>query len=219
MYRKNTAGQHLGFGLVVASTGAALTGATVTAYRVVDGAAQAAATGTVTEKGNGQYDFAPSAADLNGNQVSFLFTASTAVPVEKTVVTTAGNPADANAFGLTYLDAAVSTRLATSGYTAPLDAAATRTAVGLAAASLDTQLALRTGFKLASDGLDSIAVTRPSTVAATFPQMLIQLYWRFFGKVTKTSTQIKNYAADGSTVVTTQTISDDNTTQTQGAAS
>ena len=38
------------------------------------------------------------------------------------------------------LDAAVSTRLATAGYTAPLDAAGTRTAVGLASANLDTQL-------------------------------------------------------------------------------
>jgi len=38
------------------------------------------------------------------------------------------------------LDVAVSTRLATAGYTAPLDAAGTRTAVGLAAANLDTQL-------------------------------------------------------------------------------
>lgn len=39
------------------------------------------------------------------------------------------------------VDVAVSTRLATAGYTAPLDAAGTRTAVGLASANLDTQLA------------------------------------------------------------------------------
>lgn len=39
-----------------------------------------------------------------------------------------------------------------------LDAAATRAALGLASANLDTQLALRTGFKLASDGLDAITV-------------------------------------------------------------
>jgi hypothetical protein len=38
------------------------------------------------------------------------------------------------------IDAAVSTRLATASYTAPLDAAGTRTAVGLASANLDTQL-------------------------------------------------------------------------------
>ena len=38
------------------------------------------------------------------------------------------------------LDAAVSTRLASASYTAPLDAAGTRSAVGLASANLDTQL-------------------------------------------------------------------------------
>lgn len=38
------------------------------------------------------------------------------------------------------IDAAVSSRLATAGYTAPLDAAGTRSAVGLASANLDTQL-------------------------------------------------------------------------------
>ncbi len=38
------------------------------------------------------------------------------------------------------IDVAISTRLATAGYTAPLDAAGTRTAIGLATANLDTQL-------------------------------------------------------------------------------
>ena len=38
------------------------------------------------------------------------------------------------------IDVATSTRLATSGYTAPLDAAGTRSAIGLASANLDTQL-------------------------------------------------------------------------------
>ena len=38
------------------------------------------------------------------------------------------------------IDVATSTRLATSGYTAPLDAAGTRSALGLATANLDTQL-------------------------------------------------------------------------------
>lgn len=39
------------------------------------------------------------------------------------------------------IDAAISSRLATSGYTAPLSAAGTRTALGMASADLDTQLA------------------------------------------------------------------------------
>ena len=39
------------------------------------------------------------------------------------------------------LDAAISTRLSAAGYTAPLDAAGVRTAIGLATANLDTQIA------------------------------------------------------------------------------
>ncbi len=49
------------------------------------------------------------------------------------------------------VNATISSRLATVGYTAPLDAAGTRTAVGLATANLDTQLdALPTNAELAT---------------------------------------------------------------------
>lgn len=77
----------------------------------------------------------------------------------------------------------------------------------------------KTGYSLAASGLDSITATRPSGIATTFPQMLVLLYYRFFGKSTLTATQLKTYAANGSTVVSTQTVSDDNVTQTQGEAS
>jgi hypothetical protein len=100
MYRKNVAGQYIYFVLVKASDGTALTGATVTAYRALDNGSQASATGTTTELANGQYRFNLSQADTNADYGSYLFTASTAVPVEKTVVFTAANPTDADAFGL-----------------------------------------------------------------------------------------------------------------------
>jgi hypothetical protein len=100
MYRKNVSGQYVYFCLVNASTGAALTGATVTAYRALDSGSQATATGTTTELANGQYRYNLSQADTNGNYGSYLFTATNAVPVEKTVVFTAANPTDAAAFGL-----------------------------------------------------------------------------------------------------------------------
>jgi hypothetical protein len=49
------------------------------------------------------------------------------------------------------IDAAISTRLASASYSAPLDAAGTRSAVGLASANLDTQLdALPTNAELAT---------------------------------------------------------------------
>ena len=53
---------------------------------------------------------------------------------------------DSNSTKLANLDATVSSRLAASGYTAPLDAAGVRTAVGLATANLDTQLATIAGY-------------------------------------------------------------------------
>lgn len=78
--------------------------------------------------------------------------------------------------------------------------------------------ASKTGYALAATGLDAITATAPATVASTFPQMVVQLWRRFFKKATMTATQVKTYADDGATVVTTQTVSDDSTTQTQGAA-
>ena len=113
MYRKNTATQYIYFGLINATSGAALTGATVTAYRALDGNAQASATGTTTELGNGQYRFNLSQADTNANNGSYLFTATNAIPVEKTVVFTAADPTDATAFGISRLDAAITSRMAT----------------------------------------------------------------------------------------------------------
>jgi hypothetical protein len=133
VFRRNVAGQNLGLVLVNASTGAALTGATIAVKRVVDGAAQASATGVVTEAGGGQYNFAPSAADTNGNSVSFLFTATGAVPVEKTVLCTACDPTSAASFGITNLDAAVSTRSTYAG--GPV--ASVAAPVAIAAAGLD----------------------------------------------------------------------------------
>lgn len=76
----------------------------------------------------------------------------------------------------------------------------------------------KTGFKLASDGLDTVATTEPSGVASNFREMLVQTWRRFFKKSTLTATQLKTYKDDAS-VGTTQTVSDDDTTQTQGAAS
>lgn len=184
MFKKNVA-VSIPFCLVSAADGSALTGATVTARRSLDGGPQAAATGAVTELANGQYKFAAAAGDMNGDTVGLLFTATGAVPIHFTIKTDAKLVSDLNDFA------------------------------GGAVASVTD----RTGFKLASDGLDSIAVTVPTGVAATFPQMVVQLWRRFFGKATKSPTEIKTYAADGATVLTTQAIADDGAgNETQGAA-
>jgi hypothetical protein len=76
----------------------------------------------------------------------------------------------------------------------------------------------KTGFSLAATGLDSISATAAAGVPTTFASKLMWLVQRFLGKATKTDTEIKVYADNGTTVLTTQTATDDGTTETQGAA-
>jgi hypothetical protein len=76
----------------------------------------------------------------------------------------------------------------------------------------------KTGFKLASDGLDTIATTAPTGAASNFREMLVQVWRRFFRKATRTDSAIITYADNGTTPVTTQVISNDGTTETQGTA-
>jgi hypothetical protein len=81
---KNTA-HDVPFALVNSLTGEALTGASVTAYRCLDGGVQTGCAGSVTELGNGQYLFEGAAADFNADYTSgLLFVASNAVPVHVT---------------------------------------------------------------------------------------------------------------------------------------
>jgi hypothetical protein len=79
----------------------------------------------------------------------------------------------------------------------------------------------KTGYALSASGLDAIAVTDPGapTNVTTIPRMIVALWRRFFRKSTLTATQLKTFADDGTTVNSTQAVSDDGTTQTQGSAS
>ena len=101
--RKNVAEQKVPFVLVNASTGAALTGATVTAKITLDGAAQATASGTVAELASGQYVWSPAQADTNANSLGVLFTATSAIPVGFTIFPTSADPTDSVRLGLTAL--------------------------------------------------------------------------------------------------------------------
>lgn len=105
--------------------------------------------------------------------------------------------------------------------TADENAAAVTAAHGTGSYQTATTTAVsdKTGFKLASDGLDSVSVAAPSGVATNFREMLVQLWRRFFKKSTLTESQLKTYADNGSTVLTTQSVTDDDVTQTQGDAS
>src|SRR5215475_1622482 len=78
--KKNTPGQNVTFALINPTSDLPATGATVTIYVSLDGGAQFTATGTITELGHGAYNYAPTAAETNGNTVSYLVTAPTAIP-------------------------------------------------------------------------------------------------------------------------------------------
>ena len=62
------------------------------------------------------------------------------------------------------------------------------------------------------------AMPAVSGVATTFGGAVAQLWRRFFKKATKSAIDIKTYADDGSTVITTQTISVSGDDETQGTA-
>jgi hypothetical protein len=171
MIRKNVAGQHLYFSLINATTGAALTGATVTGYRAIDGGAQASVTGAISEEANGQYKLALSQADTNGNQIGFLFMATGAIPRHVLVIATAADPTDAAAFGLSRLDAAVSSRSTYAG----ADTAGTTTLLSRIGSTLTitggkVDVNDKTGFELSSPGGQAIwdaavsALTTPDSV-------------------------------------------------------
>lgn len=107
MFRKNIAGQNIYFQLINATTGAGLTGATVAVRRCIDGTF-AAGGGTVTEDTGGGsspgfYKYAMAQADTNGNNIGLAFTATSAIPLEKTFITTAADPTDGVRLGLTAL--------------------------------------------------------------------------------------------------------------------
>jgi len=83
---RNTA-TNIPFALVNRTTGQALTGAAVTVRRCLDGGSQQTAEGIITEKGNGQYNFAATTNDMGASVVGFLITADNAIPLNVTLST------------------------------------------------------------------------------------------------------------------------------------
>jgi hypothetical protein len=116
MYRKNVAGQFICFHMLLTATGAVATGLSPAVRRCIDGTF-AAGTGTVTEDSAGFYKYAMSQADTNGNDIAFDFTATGAMPICQNIVTTACDPTVGTSFGISNIDATVSSRMAS--YTQP----------------------------------------------------------------------------------------------------
>lgn len=79
--QRNVASQNFTFCMVSASTGAADASATVTVKVTKDNGTQTGGAGTVTNAGNGQYNYAPAQAETNAVDVGFLMTATGDIPV------------------------------------------------------------------------------------------------------------------------------------------
>jgi hypothetical protein len=76
---------------------------------------------------------------------------------------------------------------------------------------------LNNGVILDSSGLDNVSTSEPSGRASNFREMVVQLYQRFFNKVTLDNSNLKVRNSSGS-VVTTQAASDTGSKQTLGKA-
>jgi hypothetical protein len=124
--------------LLIASTDhlTGKTGATPTVTLSKDGAAFASPLGAVTELANGWYAVAGNATDTNtAGQLLLHATATGADPTDEVYRVVAYDPDNATSLGLADLDATISSRLATAGYTAPPAAAAIATAVAAPSAA------------------------------------------------------------------------------------
>ena len=74
-------------------------------------------------------------------------------------------------------------------------------------------------YNLSSSGLDFVSTVAPTGVAGNYREMNVQLWRRFFKKVTlDASSGIITYADNGTTMITRQPVSDNGTTQTQSSS-
>lgn len=151
--RKNVASQIIAAQLINKTTGASVTTGSCTVYVTVNGGTQAAGAGTVTHEGNGEWSYAPTQAETNGNHVAFTWTHTDAVAVTINVYPVSYDPTDSAGLGLSRIDVALST-LATAAEVAdvkaktdnlpsdPADQSAVEAAITAATSTLATAAAL-----------------------------------------------------------------------------
>lgn len=116
--RKNVASQVVAGQMNDRSTGAPLT-ASVSVFVTGDGGTQSAGGGTLTHEGSGHWSYVPTQAETNFNHVAFTFTHASGVHKTYNVYTVSYDPHDTAGLGLSRIDAAITSRLASASYTAP----------------------------------------------------------------------------------------------------
>lgn len=178
-YLKNTAGQYLYFALINASDGSAITTGTVTGNRTIDGGTQTAVTGTISHKGNGQWELALSQADTNGDEIGFLFTHTSSIPISITIVTDTKKNSDLQDLTAAQVNSECDTALADYGAntTTPPTAAAIRQEMDANSTDLDSIISyvdelesrLTAARAALLDNLDAAITTRLATSGYTAP--------------------------------------------------
>jgi hypothetical protein len=159
--QKNVASQVIPFALVNATTGAALTGATVTTVVSKDGT-QAAGGGTVTELGGGQYKYVPTQAETNVTNLGVLFTATNAVPKDVSLYTIGQDPTAAQlAANTTQL--AGQTVTAAAGVTFPTSVASP---TNITAGTITTATNVTTVNGLAANVITATSIAADAITAA-----------------------------------------------------
>lgn len=89
--QKNVASQVVAFQMASATDGSAVTSGTPTVYVTIDGGTQATGSGTSTHEGNGQWSYAATQAETNGDHLVFTMAISGAVSQGVNVYTSAPN--------------------------------------------------------------------------------------------------------------------------------
>jgi hypothetical protein len=85
--KKNVAGQHISAQMITLADGSDFNG-TVTVTVRLDSGNQAAGLGTVTNKTNGEYDYAPTQAETNADFIVYSFSGAAALTRDRSVYTT-----------------------------------------------------------------------------------------------------------------------------------
>ncbi|MBK9284999.1 MAG: hypothetical protein IPM51_11890 [Sphingobacteriaceae bacterium] len=100
---KNVAGQNISAQLINKTDGSDVTTGTTTVYVTKDNGTQTSGGGTVTNKGNGEWNYAPTQAETNANYIKFTFVNTSAITAGIGVYTISFNPHDTVRLGLTSL--------------------------------------------------------------------------------------------------------------------